>query len=264
MGAVCDALARSATAAGVHDPHRRRVARVLVERRRRQRRAAAVGRAHRRAHGDLQRRPAHVPARTARGRAPRHRLRAPGQPPAQPRPRRQAAPGARLGAALPGQARRRSAVRLLLAPSLDYIERAFNHSKYGEYSAAPALEVTVPTATRPCLAPAGGHVISAIVQYAPYALRAGWEAERERLADRVIDLLERYAPGLRGSVRASELLTPADIERRVPDHRRALAPRRTRLRPVLHAAAGPGRRPVPDAAAGSFTCAARVRTRAAA
>ncbi len=104
--------------------------------------------------------------------------------------------------------------RLLVAPSLDYIERAFNHSKYGEYSAAPAIEITVPTVRDPALAPAGGHVISAVVQYAPYALRAGWEAERERMADRVIDVLERYAPGLRSQVRARELLTPLDIERK--------------------------------------------------
>jgi phytoene dehydrogenase-like protein len=104
--------------------------------------------------------------------------------------------------------------RLLVAPSLDYIERAFNHSKYGEYSVAPALELTVPTAHDPALAPAGGHVLSAIVQYAPYTLRAGWEAERERMGDCVIELLERYAPGLRSQVRAQELLTPCDIERK--------------------------------------------------
>lgn len=104
--------------------------------------------------------------------------------------------------------------RLLLAPSLDYIERAFNHSKYGEYSVAPAVEVTVPTARDPALAPAGGHVISAVVQYAPYTLRAGWEAGRQHLADRVIDTLEPYAPGLRSQVRAHEVLTPVDIERR--------------------------------------------------
>ncbi|MGB7739115.1 MAG: NAD(P)/FAD-dependent oxidoreductase, partial [Steroidobacteraceae bacterium] len=104
--------------------------------------------------------------------------------------------------------------RLLVAPSLDYIERAFNHSKYGEYSDAPAIEITVPTVRDPALAPTGGHVISAIVQYAPYSLRAGWEGERERMADRAVDTLERYAPGLRGTIRARELLTPRDIEQR--------------------------------------------------
>src|SRR6185312_9777107 len=104
--------------------------------------------------------------------------------------------------------------RLLLAPSLEYIERAFNHSKYGEFSTAPILEITLPSAVDPTLAPLGNHVLSAIVQYVPYQLAAGsWEQERERFTNLLIDMLESHAPGLRGSVIAAELLTPADIER---------------------------------------------------
>jgi phytoene dehydrogenase-like protein len=103
--------------------------------------------------------------------------------------------------------------RLLIAPSLEYLERAYNHSKYGEYSAAPAMEITVPTVNDASLAPAGKHVLSAIVQYAPYALKNGWVQERERFIDLCIDTVERYAPGLRGSIIAAELLTPPDIER---------------------------------------------------
>ena len=103
--------------------------------------------------------------------------------------------------------------RLLLAPSLDYIERAFNHAKYGEFSSAPIIEITVPTASDASLAPAGKHVLSALVQYAPYELAGGWQHERAQFADLVIDTLERCAPGLRASVEASELLTPPDIER---------------------------------------------------
>ncbi len=103
--------------------------------------------------------------------------------------------------------------RLLIAPSLDYLERAYNHAKYGEYSAAPAMEITVPTVNDPALAPAGKHVMSAIVQYAPYALKGGWPQERERFTNLCIDTVERYAPGLRGSIIAAELLTPVDIER---------------------------------------------------
>jgi phytoene dehydrogenase-like protein len=102
--------------------------------------------------------------------------------------------------------------RLLLAPSLDYVERAFNHAKYGEYSPAPIVEITVPTVNDASLAPAGRHVLSAVVQYAPYELAAGWQHERQRFADLVIDALERCAPGLRASVTAVELLTPPDIE----------------------------------------------------
>ncbi len=102
--------------------------------------------------------------------------------------------------------------RLLLAPSLEYLERAFNHAKYGEYSSAPALEITVPTLNDPSLAPPGKHVLSAVVQYAPYALKGGWLKERERFTALCLAVLERHAPGLSSSAGAVELLTPADIE----------------------------------------------------
>ena len=103
--------------------------------------------------------------------------------------------------------------RLLVAPSSDYIERAYNHAKYNEFSSAPVLEVTIPTVADPSLAPSGRHVMSVIVQYAPYALAAGWGGERQRFADLVIGTLARYAPGLREGIVASELLAPPDIER---------------------------------------------------
>ena len=103
--------------------------------------------------------------------------------------------------------------RLLLAPSLNYLERAYNHAKYGEYSSAPAMEITVPTLNEPELAPSGKHVLSAIVQYAPYALKAGWQDERQRFTQLCLDVLEGVAPGLQGSVLHVDLLTPLDIER---------------------------------------------------
>jgi phytoene dehydrogenase-like protein len=102
--------------------------------------------------------------------------------------------------------------RLVLAPSPEAVERAYNDAKYGQFSAAPLLEVIVPTAVDPSLAPAGEHVLSAIVQYAPYRLAAGWEGERERFLEAILQVLEAHAPGLRDSVRAAELLTPPDIE----------------------------------------------------
>ena len=104
--------------------------------------------------------------------------------------------------------------RMLLAPSSDYLERAFNHTKYGEFSATPALEVTVPSVADSALAPSGKHVLSAIVQYVPYELAAGdWDLHRGRLTDLLVGLLDAHAPGLRQSVLAAEVLTPADIER---------------------------------------------------
>jgi phytoene dehydrogenase-like protein len=108
------------------------------------------------------------------------------------------------GAALSG--------RLLIAPSLDHLERAYNHAKYGEYSSAPAMEITVPTVNDAGLAPPGKHVLSAIVQYAPYDLKDGWLKERQRFTDLCIATLERHAPGLGSSILSAELLTPLDIE----------------------------------------------------
>jgi phytoene dehydrogenase-like protein len=102
--------------------------------------------------------------------------------------------------------------RLHIAPSLEYLEHAYNHAKYGEYSSAPALEITVPTLNDPSLAPPGQHVLSALVQYVPYALKDGWLDERDRFTSLCLSLLERYAPGVSSSVVGVELLTPVDIE----------------------------------------------------
>jgi phytoene dehydrogenase-like protein len=103
--------------------------------------------------------------------------------------------------------------RLLSAPSLGAIEHAYNHSKYGEFSAAPVMEITVPSINDATLAPHGKHVLSAIVQYAPYELKAGWESGRQRFLETTLDALEALAPGLRGCIIAAEVSTPADMEK---------------------------------------------------
>ena len=102
--------------------------------------------------------------------------------------------------------------RLLSAPSLEHLEHAYNHSKYGEFSASPAMEITVPSINDATLAPAGRHVLSAIVQYAPYALKQGWDKGRQDFLDASLDVLEALAPGLRSCIVAAEVLTPADVE----------------------------------------------------
>lgn len=104
--------------------------------------------------------------------------------------------------------------RLVIAPDMDYVERAFNAVKYDEYSLDPVMDISIPTLHDPDLAPTGQHVLSAIVQYAPYEPDGGWEQRRELFVGRLLDLLERYAPGIRGRVVASELLTPQDLEHR--------------------------------------------------
>jgi phytoene dehydrogenase-like protein len=103
--------------------------------------------------------------------------------------------------------------RLLISPSSEHVERAFNHCKYGEFSPEPVLEITLPSVHDPSLAPPGGHVLSAVVQYAPYTLAGGWTAGKDAFLDAILQALERYAPDIRQHIVATELLTPADIER---------------------------------------------------
>ncbi|MBZ9857546.1 NAD(P)/FAD-dependent oxidoreductase [Mesorhizobium sp. CA13] len=104
--------------------------------------------------------------------------------------------------------------RLVIAPSPDHVERAFNPSKYGAFSPEPVMEITLPSLADPSLAPDGACVLSAVVQYAPYALREGWYAGKPKFLKAVMAQLEAYAPGIGNSVVHAELLTPADIETR--------------------------------------------------
>jgi phytoene dehydrogenase-like protein len=107
----------------------------------------------------------------------------------------------------------RAGERLVIAPDLVYLEHAFDHAKYGGCSPDPALEITIPSVHDTTLAASGKHVLSAVVQYAPFEPRASTADARAGLLDRTLGVLERYAPGLRRLVAASELLLPADIER---------------------------------------------------
>ena len=102
--------------------------------------------------------------------------------------------------------------RLLIAPSLEYVEHAFNPCKYGEFSPRPVAEITIPSIHDPSLAPAGKHVLSAVVQYAPRDLKQGWGEGKAAFTAVIMDLLAGYAPDIRERTLASELLTPADIE----------------------------------------------------
>jgi phytoene dehydrogenase-like protein len=104
--------------------------------------------------------------------------------------------------------------RLLIAPDMDYVERAFNHAKYGEYSAEPVMEITIPSVHDDGLAPSGKHVLSAIVQYAPHGLKGDWAAARSAFSDLLMTTLERYAPSIRQQAVVAEVLTPVDLEAR--------------------------------------------------
>ncbi|HTX39095.1 MAG TPA: NAD(P)/FAD-dependent oxidoreductase, partial [Bryobacteraceae bacterium] len=102
-----------------------------------------------------------------------------------------------------------------ICPDIDYVERAWDDAKYGMPSQRPLLELTVPTIYDPSLAPAGKHIMGIFLQYAPYTLRQGtWDELREPFADRVIGLIEEYAPNFGRLIEHRQVLTPLDLERR--------------------------------------------------
>ncbi|HEX6650936.1 MAG TPA: NAD(P)/FAD-dependent oxidoreductase [Pyrinomonadaceae bacterium] len=105
--------------------------------------------------------------------------------------------------------------RIHIGPEIDYLERAFDASKYGEFSAEPYLDISIPSLADPSLAPAGKHVMSIHVQFAPYKLKQGdWNTRREEWAGTVIDKLETYASGIRELILASQVITPLDLEQK--------------------------------------------------
>ncbi len=103
--------------------------------------------------------------------------------------------------------------RIHIGHEIDYLEKAFDASKYGEISAGPYLDVTIPTLLDPSLAPEGKHVLSAYFQFAPYKLKSGnWNDRRGELANAVIKTLAVHAPKLPNLVEAAHVITPADLE----------------------------------------------------
>ncbi|HET9838830.1 MAG TPA: NAD(P)/FAD-dependent oxidoreductase [Candidatus Angelobacter sp.] len=103
--------------------------------------------------------------------------------------------------------------RIHIGPEIDYLERAFDESKYGSFSPHPYLEVTVPSLTDPSLAPAGKHVMSVYMQYAPFKLKSGdWNTQRDALGNAVVKTLSEYAPNFAGLVEDAQIITPKDLE----------------------------------------------------
>jgi phytoene dehydrogenase-like protein len=103
--------------------------------------------------------------------------------------------------------------RIHIGPEIDYLERGFDAAKYGEFSAEPYMDVTIPSLADPSLAPRRAHVLSVHVQFAPYRLRSGdWSSRGEEMADRAEKTLADYAPNLKGLILKRQVITPADLE----------------------------------------------------
>ena len=115
-----------------------------------------------------------------------------------------------------GNPRDRLAGRIHIGPEIDYLERAFDASKYGRFSEEPYLEAVIPSLSDPQLAPGGKHVMSIYAQFAPYRLRdTDWNAERERWGDAVVNTLARYAPDLPKLIIHRQVITPLDLEQQL-------------------------------------------------
>jgi phytoene dehydrogenase-like protein len=104
---------------------------------------------------------------------------------------------------------------IAIAPSIEYLERAFDEAKYGAFSQRPYINVVIPSLVDHTVAPAGKHVMSCFVQYAPYNIKEGaarWPEKREAFGDAVVDTLAEYIPGFKESILFRQVLTPWDLE----------------------------------------------------
>jgi len=105
---------------------------------------------------------------------------------------------------------------ITIAPSIDYVERAYDQAKYGEYSTRPFLNIVIPSLTDPSVAPPGQHVMSCFVQYAPYNIKEGagkWPDKRDAFGNTVIDTIEEVCPDIRDCIIDKQFITPWDIEK---------------------------------------------------
>jgi phytoene dehydrogenase-like protein len=100
-----------------------------------------------------------------------------------------------------------------ISPSLEYMERAYDDAKYGNFSRQPYMDIIIPSMIDPGMAPPGKHVMSIFVQWAPFALNGGWNDEqREAFGDAVVETLSQYAPNLKNAIIHRHVVTPWDMQ----------------------------------------------------
>jgi phytoene dehydrogenase-like protein len=100
---------------------------------------------------------------------------------------------------------------IILAPSLEYMDRAYLDARAQGIARAPIVEMLIPSTLDGSLAPKGAHVASLFCQH--FAPEADWDARKGEAVDRIFDVVESHAPGFRQSVIAHSALSPADLER---------------------------------------------------
>jgi phytoene dehydrogenase-like protein len=104
---------------------------------------------------------------------------------------------------------------IIIAPSLQYMERAYHDARASGWSREPIVEVVIPSTLDPTLAPPGQHVASLFCQHVAPQLPDGssWDAHRERVADLMIDTVTRHAPNFKAAVLGRQIMSPLDLER---------------------------------------------------
>ncbi|MGZ8997298.1 MAG: phytoene desaturase family protein [Allosphingosinicella sp.] len=102
---------------------------------------------------------------------------------------------------------------IIIAPSLDYMDKAWLSARSDGWSKAPIVEMLIPSTLDDSLAPTGKHVASLFCQHFPYQVPGGWDQHREEVADLIIAQVDRFAPGFAQSVIGRLALSPLDLER---------------------------------------------------
>lgn len=103
-----------------------------------------------------------------------------------------------------------------ISPDMDYLEKAYDEAKFGNFSSRPYMDILIPSTIDPSMAPPGKHVMSVFVQYAPYHLREGtWEDKREAFGDAVVDTIAQYAPNIKEAIIGRQVVSPWDMEQRI-------------------------------------------------
>ncbi len=122
--------------------------------------------------------------------------------------------------ALPGKsAAEHHTSGIIIAPSLGYMDRAFQDAKILGWSREPIVEMLIPSTLDDTLAPPGRHVASLFCQHVAPELPedfpggASWDDHKETVADLMIETVNRHAPNFRASVLGRQVLSPLDLER---------------------------------------------------
>lgn len=102
---------------------------------------------------------------------------------------------------------------ITIGPSVEYLEKAYEDAKYGDFSQRPYIDMCLPSALDPTMAPPGKHIMSNFIQYAPYTLKEGtWPERREEFGDVVVDTIEEHVPKIRDIILYRQVISPWDIE----------------------------------------------------